>query len=225
MQLFFSDWGHHAYIARLDMDGQNFKRIILYEQKLVWPNALTIDYFSDKLYFADAHLDYIEYCDFDGHNRHQVLSGAKVPHVFALSVFDDNLYWTDWNTKALLTAHKYTGEHFQVLRNTSHRPYDLHVYHPLKQVAYPNPCEPNNGNCSHLCLLSATRNFTCACPNNFRLLDDNRTCIANCTAGQHRCGAPDDKCIPIYWTCDGEQDCSSESRAFILFMLIFCLFA
>lgn len=82
--VFFSDWGHHAFIAKIGMDGSNFKRIILYENKLTWPNALTVDLWSDKLFFADAHLDYIEYCDFEGKNRHQVLSGQKVPHVFAM---------------------------------------------------------------------------------------------------------------------------------------------
>lgn len=58
--LFFTDWGHHAFIGRIGLDGTNFSRIVLYENKLVWPNALTIDYFSDKLFWADAHLDYIE---------------------------------------------------------------------------------------------------------------------------------------------------------------------
>lgn len=58
--LFFTDWGHHAFIGRMGLDGSNFTRIVLYQNKLVWPNALTIDYFSDKLFWADAHLDYIE---------------------------------------------------------------------------------------------------------------------------------------------------------------------
>ncbi len=58
--LYFTDWGHHAYIARMGMDGSNFSRIVFYENKLVWPNALTIDYFSNKIFWADAHLDYIE---------------------------------------------------------------------------------------------------------------------------------------------------------------------
>lgn len=58
--LYFTDWGHHAYIARMGLDGSNFSRIVLYENKLVWPNALTIDYFSNKIFWADAHLDYIE---------------------------------------------------------------------------------------------------------------------------------------------------------------------
>lgn len=210
--LFFTDWGHHSCIGKMGLDGTNFSRIITYEKKLVWPNALTIDYFSDKIFWADAHLDYIEYSDFEGRNRHTVLSGNSVPHVFALSVFDDWLFWTDWNTKGLARAHKFTGENYQVLRNTSHRPYDIHIYHPLRQLPYENPCGDKNGGCSHLCLISpGGQSFSCACPNNFVLLRDNKTCIANCTRGQHRCGGVDDRCIPIFWTCDGDKDCKDGS--------------
>jgi low density lipoprotein-related protein 2 len=82
------------------------------------------------------------------------MSGTKVPHVFAMSIFDDRLYWTDWNLKAMLSADKFTGADYKVLVNTTHRPYDVHVVHPLRQPPYPNPCGRNNGGCSHLCLLS-----------------------------------------------------------------------
>lgn len=210
--LFFTDWSHQAFIARIGMDGSDFKRIILYESKLVWPNALTIDYFSDKIYWADAHLDRIEYSDYDGKHRQVVIAGAQVPHVFALSVFDDTMYWTDWNKKSLMSAHKLTGENIKILRNTSHRPYDVHIYHPLHQLPYNNPCGTNNGGCSNLCLIKPGGNdYRCACPNNFVLQADNKTCVANCTSGHHRCGLPDEKCIPVYWKCDGERDCADGS--------------
>lgn len=148
----------------------------------------------------------------DGTNRHTVLQGRTVPHVFALTVFDDWLFWTDWNMKGVYRAHKFTGEKLQVLRNTSHRPYDIHVYHPLRQLPYPNPCGKNNGGCSHLCLISPGASaFRCACPDNFLLLPDNKTCIANCTEGQFRCGGSDDRCISVFWKCDGEKDCRDGS--------------
>jgi low density lipoprotein-related protein 2 len=90
--------------------------------------------------------------------------------------------------KAVSRANKWTGENYMVLRNTTHRPYDLHVYHPLRQAAYPNPCGKNNGGCSGLCLLSPAKNgtvgFKCVCPNQFILAPDGKTCIANCTAGE-----------------------------------------
>ena len=40
---------------------------------------------------------------------------------------------------------------------------------------------------------------------------DNRTCIANCTSAQFRCGITDDRCIPNVWKCDGEKDCKDNS--------------
>jgi len=215
--LYFSSWHLQAYIAKMGMDGSNFTRILTWEQDIAWPNALTIDYFTDRIYWADAHLDYIAFTDLEGHNRHIVLSGAKVPHVFALSVFDDYVYWTDWNLKAIMRANKFNGKDLQTLRNTTHRPYDIHINHRLRQVPYTNPCGENNGGCTHLCLLSpplestylniegyieeGTPGYKCACPNQFYLSRDGKTCIANCTAGQHRCGGNDEKCIPWFWKC------------------------
>uniref|UniRef100_T1IUN7 EGF-like domain-containing protein n=1 Tax=Strigamia maritima TaxID=126957 RepID=T1IUN7_STRMM len=204
--LFYSDWGLHAYIARLGLDGSNMKKLITYENKLVWPNALTIDYFSDKIFWADAHLDYIECADFDGKNRHEILN--HVPHVFSITVFDDYMYWTDWNMKGIQKAHKYTGRDHVTLRNTTHRPYAIKVYHPLRQLPYPNPCGGNNGGCSHLCLIAeGGKTFTCLCPEQFFLAKNNKTCIANCTEGQMRCGRTDDRCVPLLWRCDGDKDC------------------
>ena len=203
--LFFTDWQLHAYIGRLGMDGSDYQQILTYEHdKIIWPNGLAVDYFSNKIFWADASLNYIAFSDFDGKNRHELpLSGHTVPHVFALTVLDDNLYWTDWNLKAVLTAHKHTGEGLRVLRNTTHRPYDIQVFHQLRQLPYANPCERNNGGCSHLCLLSPQNGtgvgYTCACPNQFYMSDDKRSCISNCTTGQHRCAGKDDRCIPLYW--------------------------
>lgn len=225
--LYFSSWHLQAYIAKMGMDGSNFTRILTWEDDIAWPNALTIDYFTDRIYWADAHLDYIAFADLEGRHRHIVLSGNKVPHVFALTLFDDYLYWTDWNLKAISRANKYTGKDLQLLRNTTHRPYDVHIFHFLRQLPYTNPCGNKNGGCSHLCLIGpplessylniegygeeGATNYKCACPNQFFLARDDKTCIANCTAGQHRCGGTDEKCIPWFWKCDGEADCKDGS--------------
>jgi low density lipoprotein-related protein 2 len=105
----------------MGLDGSNFTRVLTWEDDVAWPNALAIDYFTDRLFWADAHLDYIAHADMNGKNRHTVLAGPKVPHVFALSLFDDSLYWTDWNLKAVMTSHKFTGQNYKTLSNTTHR--------------------------------------------------------------------------------------------------------
>lgn len=47
-----------------------------------------------------------------------------------------------------------------------------------------HPCQTNNGGCSNLCLLSPGGGYKCACPTNFYLASDQRTCMSNCTASQ-----------------------------------------
>ncbi|XP_063382257.1 low-density lipoprotein receptor-related protein 2 isoform X1 [Cydia fagiglandana] len=225
--LYFTSWHLQAYIGKMGMDGSNFTAILNWEDDIAWPNALTIDYFTDRIYWADAHLDYIGSADLEGKHRHVVLSGDKVPHVFAISLFDDEIYWTDWNLKAISKANKHSGENLTLLRNTTHRPYDIHVVHPLRQLPYHNPCGDNNGGCSHLCLIApphessylniegygeeGATTYKCACPNQYYLARDMKTCIANCTDGQHRCNGRDEKCIPWFWKCDGEKDCMDGS--------------
>ena len=89
------------------MNGDNgtFTRIVstVGGDRLAWPNALALDYFTDKVWWADAHLDYVAYADFDGKNKHVVLRAKSAPHVFAMSIMDDYLYWSDWNLKAIVS--------------------------------------------------------------------------------------------------------------------------
>jgi len=40
------------------MDGST--RTVIVSARLAWPNALTVDYDTNKLWWGDAHLDYIE---------------------------------------------------------------------------------------------------------------------------------------------------------------------
>lgn len=47
-----------TYIGRVGMDGTNPSAIIT--TKMQWPRALTIDYATNKIFFADAHLNYLE---------------------------------------------------------------------------------------------------------------------------------------------------------------------
>lgn len=56
--LYWTDWGDAAVIGRVGMDGTNISAIIT--TKLEWPTALTIDYTTNKIFFADSHLNFLE---------------------------------------------------------------------------------------------------------------------------------------------------------------------
>uniref|UniRef100_A0A183D0D5 TENA_THI-4 domain-containing protein n=1 Tax=Gongylonema pulchrum TaxID=637853 RepID=A0A183D0D5_9BILA len=57
--LFASDWSAEPFIVRLAMDGSKAEKLIV--EELVWPNALAVDYFAERLYWADAFRDVIEF--------------------------------------------------------------------------------------------------------------------------------------------------------------------
>nr|XP_042716703.1 low-density lipoprotein receptor-related protein 2 isoform X5 [Chrysemys picta bellii] len=209
-QVYWTDWADRAYVGRVGMDGKN--KTVIISTKLEWPNGLTIDYTNDKLYWADAHLNYIEYSDLEGHHRHTVYDGT-LPHPFAITVFEDTIYWTDWNTRTVEKGNKYNGSGRTVLVNTTHRPFDIHVYHPYRQPIVNNPCGTNNGGCSHLCLIKVGgQGYSCECPDNFMVVQLGNTahCLPMCSSTQFLC-ADSERCIPIWWKCDGQRDCRDGS--------------
>ena len=59
--LFWTDWAIQPFVGQAWMDGTNFKKVIT--RGIYWPNAITIDYYTDRLYVADAKIDNIMYVD------------------------------------------------------------------------------------------------------------------------------------------------------------------
>ncbi|KAM6444695.1 low-density lipoprotein receptor-related protein 4 [Rhynochetos jubatus] len=163
--IYWTDWGNTPRIEYSNMDGSN--RRIIADTHLFWPNGLTIDYAGHRMYWVDAKHHVIERADLDGRNRKAVISQG-LPHPFAITVFEDSLYWTDWHTKSINSANKFTGKNQEIIRNKLHFPMDIHTLHPQRQpAAGRNRCGANNGGCTHLCLPSS-KDYTCACPTGFR---------------------------------------------------------
>uniref|UniRef100_A0A8D0FVJ2 EGF-like domain-containing protein n=1 Tax=Strix occidentalis caurina TaxID=311401 RepID=A0A8D0FVJ2_STROC len=192
-QIYWTDWADRAYIGRAGMDGK--EKTVIISTKLEWPNGLTIDYTNDKLYWADAHLNYIEYSDLDGHHRHTVYDGT-LPHPFAITIFEDTIYWTDWNTRTVEKGNKYDGSDRTVLVNTTHRPFDIHVYHPYRQP-FGEKTFKFAFRGSAVVLRLVVKGPVCT-----QLLDvfsTKKTLFSLC------------RCIPIWWKCDGQRDCRDGS--------------
>uniref|UniRef100_A0A7N6BYU7 EGF-like domain-containing protein n=1 Tax=Anabas testudineus TaxID=64144 RepID=A0A7N6BYU7_ANATE len=166
-KIYWTDWGNTPRIEYANMDGSN--RRVIADTHLFWPNGLTIDYAGRRMYWVDAKHHVIERADLDGRNRKAVISQG-LPHPFAITVFEDSLYWTDWHTKSINSANKFTGKNQEIIRNKLHFPMDIHTLHPQRQPSGRNRCGTNNGGCSHLCLPS-NKTYTCACPTGFKKVD------------------------------------------------------
>ena len=75
---------------------------------------------------------FIRFADLDGNNIHELANDDayhRIAHPFAISVFEDYVYWTEWNVKTIYRAHKLTGLDEEELVTTIHRPFDITVYH------------------------------------------------------------------------------------------------
>ena len=99
--MYWTDWGIPGKIERASMDGTS--RQVLHSTNLRWPNALTLDYNTQILYWMDAFLDKLESSNADGSNR-RLLSTTQIFHPFGITFFQNRLYWTDWTLNAVLSA-------------------------------------------------------------------------------------------------------------------------
>ncbi|XP_055684209.1 low-density lipoprotein receptor-related protein 4 [Lutzomyia longipalpis] len=176
--VFWSDWGPNPKIERSFLDGSGRQTIVT--EGVFWPNGLAIDYPADRIYWADAKHHVIESAHFDGGDRKKILSN-HLPHPFALTIFEDSMFWTDWHTKSISTANKVTGKGFRTVHEGLHFPMDLHSFHPARQPNYTSRCQPDKkglkGGCSHLCLPNKFSR-RCSCPIGLTLKEDQRTCTS-----------------------------------------------
>ncbi|XP_068581233.1 LOW QUALITY PROTEIN: low-density lipoprotein receptor-related protein 4 [Cebidichthys violaceus] len=171
--MYWTDWGANPKIERAGMDASS--RIVIISSNLTWPNGLAIDYETKRLYWADAGMKTIEFGNFDGSDR-QVLIGSQLPHPFGLTVHEDKLYWTDWQSKSIQSADKLTGLGRRTLAENLENLMDIHMFHRHRETVR-NPCAVSNGGCSHLCLLApAPKASSCACPTGINLQTDGKTC-------------------------------------------------
>ncbi|PFX23099.1 Low-density lipoprotein receptor-related protein 6 [Stylophora pistillata] len=170
--MYWTDWGANPKIEKAGMDGSGRQSIVT--GNLAWPNGLTIDQATKRLYWADAKLDKIETTDLNGGNRQLLLSSADQIHPFGLALYENVLYWTDWNKKSILRYNLTSATHETVIPDLQ-KPMDIHFYDPSLSFSGPHACSQNNGFCTDFCLLKPG-GYRCACPPGMLLKPDGRSC-------------------------------------------------
>lgn len=130
-KMYWSDWQAPAKIEVANMDGTG-RQILVQGGGLTWPNGLSVDYTSGKLYWADARSDTIECVDLDGSNRKVVLQ--NMTHPFGLDVYNGFIYWTDWTSKDIRRAKINDPSSVVVLRTGLEGLMEIRVYDLAKQT-------------------------------------------------------------------------------------------
>lgn len=63
--------------------------------------------------------------DLDGSNRKFLLEGVK--HPYGLTVFGNDMYWTDWQKMSIMKANKFSGGDVETLRYNLSGLMDIHA--------------------------------------------------------------------------------------------------
>ncbi|XP_031559988.1 sushi, von Willebrand factor type A, EGF and pentraxin domain-containing protein 1-like [Actinia tenebrosa] len=184
--MYWTDWGSLPKIETSYMDGTS--RRVLFNINLAWPNGLTIDKINSKLYWADASFDKIEESDLSGSGRRVLISHSGI-HPFGLTLFDGDLYWTDWANKSVYSLNIVSGKQRRIASGMA-KPMDIHAYNKTSLQEGSNGCSVSNGGCSDLCL-PIPNGRTCACSDGSSLnINDPTKCgqvsAVNCSAPRIR---------------------------------------
>ncbi len=87
--------------------------------------------------------------------RYRAIDSDVTAYPWAVAFFEGRLFWSDRGSDSIYSANALNGSTRQVVKeNTVHSVWAIVIYHYSLQVKGNNPCETNNGGCSHLCLIS-----------------------------------------------------------------------
>eukprot|EP00111_Clytia_hemisphaerica_P010998 TCONS_00032248-protein len=209
--MYWTDWGAKPCIKHATMDGLNPKIII--GTGLGWPNGLAVDKDENQLFWADALFDRIESSDLDGNNRKIILQTGNFNHIFAISLYNNYIYWTDWQTQSLMRVEK-EGKGYQELLvgGLNRDPMGIRILSKSKQNCTRTLCHKDITRCTYICMPSNNL-VHCSCPINKTLTDGYR-CIQTAKAGLNCSDTmtsficyDESKCISKASICDGYYDC------------------
>nr|XP_044999508.1 pro-epidermal growth factor isoform X2 [Jaculus jaculus] len=171
-RIFWTDTGINPRIESSSLQGSD--RLLIASSDLVEPSGITIDYLTDTLYWCDAQQSVVEMANLDGSKR-QRLAQNDVGHPFAVAVFEDHVWLSDWAIPSVIRVDKRTGKNRVRLRGSMLKPSSLVVVHPMAKPGA-DPCRHQNGGCEHICQ-ERFGTAQCSCHEGFVKAPNGKMCL------------------------------------------------
>ncbi|XP_052224397.1 low-density lipoprotein receptor-related protein 4-like isoform X1 [Dreissena polymorpha] len=196
--MYITEWGNSSRIIQCNIDGQSCITLVTIPDG--HPNDIVMDtrdmgiildpygrsYKLKTLFWSDSKQDVITVWPLDVFAKQTgfPLTGYRNPHPYAMSLSDDNLYFTDLNSGLLhfvempdsRTHLSGTVQNISLGLGTL---YGLAVVRRNTKDSEHTRCLVNNGGCSHVCLASPGNGRTCLCPSDLELSPDGKTCTVD----------------------------------------------
>uniref|UniRef100_A0A915LCH3 Vitellogenin receptor n=1 Tax=Romanomermis culicivorax TaxID=13658 RepID=A0A915LCH3_ROMCU len=188
-------------LEKANMDGSS--RTILVSEHTFQITSVALDIQAKRIYWTDPKMDIIEAITYNGLDRRIIVQGMlTIPHAFGLALFNEFVYWTDWTKLGVMKVSKFGDDRSTLIwqmNQTAVYPMSIRAYHKSTQLTTQdsqctdkqiiNPCEVNNGGCSHLCIITKREGFSlfntvpsvmarCVCNIGFILGQDGRQCTS-----------------------------------------------
>ncbi|CAJ1059042.1 pro-epidermal growth factor [Xyrichtys novacula] len=192
--LFWLSGGGTPSIQRSDLTGHRRTMLIKVAEQL---KALTVDQEDKRLFWVQFGLlgeSAIASCDYNGNVLH-IMDQPLRSESLGLSIFLENLYYSDATSRVIKKVNKNTGgESLSVnFKLMAKQPVDVKVVHHLNQPmvdsqsTYPG-CNEQSGNCVNVCS-SLAKQGTCKCDQGFVLSRQGTHCedVNECAHWNHGC--------------------------------------
>lgn len=131
--IYWTGWDRTAKIERARLDGT--ERGVIITNGIHISNGLALDESDKKLYWAGKDLNgygIIEAVSFHGLYR-KVIFRRPGYHPVSLDIFQDFVYWSDWEKNAVLRINKTGGGGDEVIVKRVNKPMGLKILHRRKE--------------------------------------------------------------------------------------------
>ncbi|XP_011501063.1 PREDICTED: vitellogenin receptor [Ceratosolen solmsi marchali] len=199
----------NLHIDKVQMNGLGSRTHLVEHDLFGMKISLAYDQEVKRVYWADEGTGRIESIDTTGKNR--LVFRTSLPPITDLIVLNNEVFWTTRKSYRLNWANKNQfipgnkGVNLQVSNNSSVLYLQTidGIYNGLIHI-----CRKNNGDCSHICLVTDNNHRLCACPTNFIINPDQKSCKikASCSKDEMKC-TNNNECIKLVRRCNGVYDC------------------